>query len=331
MLPIDPNINRICLYRGNTPSRATLYDPVRGQFILLQMRSGAVVPSYALEIALEALGVIDEMGHELKIIFETHHRLQLRRIEFNDAYGSLCIYVDLLYDKDSEPEIRKEEVESRLLSGCTWGYQYADVDVRLIPTDFMADDFAPIADKYYQDTSIKEQRELAFYNLLRLDAESDAQKRGYLLEKLMNCAFMGWGIQTIGSFRRNDGAEQIDGAFSLDGWHYLLECRWRKKPADTRDIDGLYGQVQRSGKQTMGLFLSISGWSENVPNLLKQNASKEIILMDGKDLRGAIINGALIDLREFLRAKAFILSTRAEPHYGIDDYAGDLQRLFHSF
>ena len=37
----------------------------------------------------------------------------------------------------------------------------------------------------------------------------------------------------------------------------------------------------------MGVFLSVNGWSENVPQLLKQNSEKSILLMDGYDLRCA--------------------------------------------
>lgn len=29
-------------------------------------------------------------------------------------------------------------------------------------------------------------------------------------------------------------------------------------------MDGIYGPIARSGKQTMRLFLSVNGWSENV-------------------------------------------------------------------
>jgi hypothetical protein len=103
------------------------------------------------------------------------------------------------------------------------------------------------------------------------------------------------------SFQRNEGAEQIDGAFRLEGWHYLVECRWRRKLADIRELDGLLGQVGRSGKQTMGLFLSINGWSENVLKLLKQNPEKSLFLMDGYDLRTSLARQ--LDLRSFIIAK----------------------------
>src|SRR2546428_295018 len=76
-------------------------------------------------------------------------------------------------------------------------------------------------------------------------------------------------IHAYSGFKRNNGGEQIDGAFTLGSWYYLVECRWRKEPADIGDLDGLSGKVSRSSRQTMGLFLSIQGWSPKVPALLK--------------------------------------------------------------
>ncbi len=102
-------------------------------------------------------------------------------------------------------------------------------------------------------------------------SSDDHQKRGYLLEDLLNRTFDLHGVAVVRPFRRNGGAEQIDAAFELDGWHYLVECRWRTRLPDIRQLDGLAGQVARSGRQTMGLFLSVEGWSEHVVPLLKQS------------------------------------------------------------
>ena len=102
-------------------------------------------------------------------------------------------------------------------------------------------------------------------------------------------------------------------------WHYIVECRWRNKSADIRQLDGLLGQVERSGKQTSGLFLSINGWSENViPLLLKQNPSKSIILMDGLDLRNVLAGYA--DLQNFLLAKIAKLNFESELFFGAIEY-----------
>jgi hypothetical protein len=125
----------------------------------------------------------------------------------------------------------------------------------------------------------------------------------------------------VASFTRNEGSEQIDGAFKLEGWHYIVECRWRKKLSDIRELDGLSGQIARSGRQTMGVFLSINGWSDNVVPLLKQNPDKGIILMDGYDLRTVL--AGQVDLRDFLLAKVAKLNLYTEPYYSVAKYMNE--------
>ena len=158
---------------------------------------------------------------------------------------------------------------------------------------------------------------LAMFDELALQ-DQDAQKRGYLLQDLLNRLFDAFEIPVHKSFTRNEGAEQIDGAFQIDGWHYLTECRWRREPSNTRELDGFTGQISRSGRQTMGLFLSINGWSENVPGLLKQSTEKAIILMQGYDLR-AILSEE-VDLREYILAAVKNLNLNAEPYLGVREY-----------
>ena len=143
----------------------------------------------------------------------------------------------------------------------------------------------------------------------------DPHQRGYLLEDLLNRVFDLHGITVHRNFKRNEGGEQIDGAFILDGWHYIVECRWRQRLADIRQLDGLAGQVARSGRQTMGMFLSIEGWSEHVVPLLKQNPEKAIFLMEGFDFRSIL--DQRVDLRAILKAKIAALNIKAEPFLSV--------------
>jgi len=156
------------------------------------------------------------------------------------------------------------------------------------------------------------------YNAL---ASEDPHRRGYLLQDLLRDTFEFFEIPVERSFTRNEGGEQIDGAFQLKGWHYIVECRWREKVADVRQVDGLSGQVSRSGKQTMGLFFSINGWSENVPNLLKQNPEKSIILMDENDFRSVLAGD--IDLDYLLQEKLKVLNFKSEPFIGAEEILSD--------
>jgi hypothetical protein len=71
----------------------------------------------------------------------------------------------------------------------------------------------------------------------------------------------------------------------------------------------------RTDKQTMGLFLSINGWSDNVVPAMKQNQDKSIILMEGYDLRTVLSQP--LDLRRLLKAKLSALNLQSEPYFSV--------------
>ena len=162
---------------------------------------------------------------------------------------------------------------------------------------------------------LQRQSDLLLAQFDQASIDQDVHKRGYLLQDLLNRLFDLYRFPVTRAFQRNDGGEQIDGAFELEGWHYLVECRWRSKLADIRDLDGLLGQVRRCGRQTMGLFLSINGWSEHVAGLLKQNPDKSILLMEGYDLRSVLARQA--DLRELMKAKVRASNLDSEPYFSV--------------
>lgn len=107
------------------------------------------------------------------------------------------------------------------------------------------------------------------------------QPRGYELERIMYEIFTLFDLDPKASFR-NMG-EQIDGAFSLDGTDYIFETKWTKQQVGSEPLDSFKGKVNRKLDNTLGLFLSISGFTKNAI-LLQSNVRSPILLMDGKDL-----------------------------------------------
>ena len=147
--------------------------------------------------------------------------------------------------------------------------------------------------------------------------EVDHQNRGYELEKIVNGLFSASAVEVVERFTRNRGAEQIDGAFRLEGWHYLVECKWTTAMTSVKELDSLGGKLGRSGSQAAGLFISVNGWSKHVVPSLKQNSNKNIMLMDGNDVRAALEGE--IHLVDLLRNKISALNLRAEPFLGVSE------------
>jgi hypothetical protein len=127
----------------------------------------------------------------------------------------------------------------------------------------------------------------------------DAQRRGYELEGIIRELLDLFGLQPGGSFRR-DG-EQIDGSFSLDGEHYLLEAKWTRKPSDLQALRDLDLAVGTSLDNTLGLFLSFNGFTPEALKGYLVGHRPRIICMDGPDLM-AVLEGH-VALPDLLRQK----------------------------
>jgi hypothetical protein len=114
---------------------------------------------------------------------------------------------------------------------------------------------------------------------------TNAQGRGFDLEKLMYGLFDLFDLDPKASFR-NTG-EQIDGAFSLDGTEYLFEAKWQAKLMGAAELDSFVAKVNRKLENTLGVFLSINGFSAD--GISAHSAGRaSIILMDGADLMAVL-------------------------------------------
>ncbi|MEX0998351.1 MAG: hypothetical protein WD000_00090 [Thermodesulfobacteriota bacterium] len=111
------------------------------------------------------------------------------------------------------------------------------------------------------------------------------QEKGYALEKLMYDIFELFDLDPKASFK-NTG-EQIDGGIKLEGTEYLFEAKWQQSPSTAQDLDVFSSKVKRKLDNTLGVFLSINGFSED--GVKAHSVGRpNIILMDGSDLMAVL-------------------------------------------
>jgi hypothetical protein len=161
----------------------------------------------------------------------------------------------------------------------------------------------------------EERRKTAYENILRsqgvreklkeiekdyfsLISSTDLQQRGFALERIMKELFTLFDLDPKASFRIE--GEQIDGAFTFENIDYLFEGKWQQEPVGIKDLDGFSGKLRRKLENTLGLFLSINGFSEDAVKA-HSTGRRLVILMDGSDLM-AVIEGR-IDLMQLLLRK----------------------------
>ena len=123
-------------------------------------------------------------------------------------------------------------------------------------------------------------------------------QRGFELERLLGEIFETFDLDPKASFRTT--GEQIDGGFTIDNIHFVVEAKWENSPADRAALDIFNSKVERRSDITQGLFVAISGFEPTAVGLHSQRRSP-LILMDGADLYAVL--DARVDLRELLRRK----------------------------
>ena len=118
-----------------------------------------------------------------------------------------------------------------------------------------------------------------------LISEQNSQQRGFQLEQLMYRIFSLYDLDPKASFKIL--GEQIDGAFSLHGTEYLFEAKWQKELINKADLVVFESKVKSKLENTLGLFLSIDGFSLAGVSAF-QAKDKVVILMDGSDLMAVL-------------------------------------------
>ncbi|MEN6333502.1 MAG: hypothetical protein ABFE01_04525 [Phycisphaerales bacterium] len=135
--------------------------------------------------------------------------------------------------------------------------------------------------KMKANAAVRQKLEEIKNRYMALVTSPNPQQRGFELEKVMYDLFELFDLDPKASFR-NMG-EQIDGAFALDGTDYLFEAKWQVEQITAKDLDSFAAKVGRKLENTLGVFLSINGYSEDG---VKVHASRRanILLADGSDL-----------------------------------------------
>ena len=116
-----------------------------------------------------------------------------------------------------------------------------------------------------------------YERLAKLDNAMTPQSRGkrfdYFLAELLDA----FGIRAQASKRSNG---EIDVAFEVNNSRFILEAKWEKKKTDTGRIAKLQKRVRQRLAGTIGVFLSMSGYTPEALEDIKDGEKLEVVLLD---------------------------------------------------
>ncbi len=112
---------------------------------------------------------------------------------------------------------------------------------------------------------------------------------------------------------------QIDGSLTVSGTTYLVELKFTTGPAEVSDIDSFYKKITTKADNTMGVMVSISGYS----SVAKREASGErtpMLLLDHGHLY--LVLGGGIGLGDLINRVRRHASQTGEAYLAVDDFGG---------
>lgn len=145
------------------------------------------------------------------------------------------------------------------------------------------------------------QLEQEFFQLF---AMSERQAAGFELEKVLNRLFALHGLAPREPFRVV--GEQIDGSFELDHETYLVEAKWEKTAIPEKDLLVFRGKIEGKSAFTRGVFISLSGITEEAKKAISYGKQPTFFVIDGYDLTMTLQDR--IDLKLFLRQRRRLLA-----------------------
>lgn len=127
----------------------------------------------------------------------------------------------------------------------------------------------------------------------------EAQRRGYLLQDLMYSVLTHEGLEPRASYKPK--GEEIDGSFYLSNTTYLLEAKWVQDPISASDLYSFKGKVDGKLAGTRGVFISMSGFSDDAPESLIRGKQLTSIMVDHSDME--VIFGGRATFKQVLDFK----------------------------
>jgi hypothetical protein len=122
---------------------------------------------------------------------------------------------------------------------------------------------------------------IAEYKRLRelqgITPQGRGQRFNSFIAELLQC----WGIEASPNLR---GSGEIDVAFDWNGRHFILEAKWEGDPVNTDPITKLQKRVRQRLAGTVGLILSMSGFTRDAVDDLKEGEQLSVLLLNKEHL-----------------------------------------------
>jgi hypothetical protein len=236
-----------------------------------------------LRNAPELLARLDLMGDTKR---ETAGRLVEMLMDREDRYQELTISLMLAIGRmekfpNLEAQIDREEkiatAKAAVAELRKWTERHQAI---LDEHERYAAEVAKVAEEAARNRALSESLARLKAVFIEMHQSSDPHRRGKEFERFLNQLFGLFDLEPHAAYSLE--REQIDGTFSFDTDDYILEAKWQKDPVSRAQLDIFAKQIERKGKNALGLYVSISNFSQDARD--EYSSATPFITMDGADL-----------------------------------------------
>jgi Holliday junction resolvase-like predicted endonuclease len=155
---------------------------------------------------------------------------------------------------------------------------------------------------------------IARYGAMRRLDGFNPQTRGTELNNLIAEVLDCYGIRAAASVR---GYGEIDVTFTVDGTRFVLEAKWEKKKADTGKLSKLRTRVQQRLANTIGVFVSMAGYTPEAIDGVKTSGRHEMLLIDRGHLEA--MTSGIVPPAELFGLLVDKASYEGRPYYSLEE------------
>lgn len=116
-----------------------------------------------------------------------------------------------------------------------------------------------------------------------LAAMDNRQERGYAFEHYVGELLRREQFEVVTRPSAANG-RRIDLFATRGERHYLLETKWRKAAAGVAEVDELARRLERGATEVVGVLVSATGFTRSAVERVERDATRAIVLVDGREL-----------------------------------------------
>jgi hypothetical protein len=155
------------------------------------------------------------------------------------------------------------------------------------------------------------------------------RQRGFAFERILKSCLSHEQMDPRSSYKAE--GEQIDGSFFLDGSVFILEAKWHRDELPASSIYQFKGKVDGKLSGTIGVFISMSGYSKDAVDALTLGKSLNVILFGKEDIDAAILGNS--SFKNVLKSKLRIAAEEGVVYHSteVEQVSKDGQTIIEDF